>query len=73
MLREWPGPRGFLTGAQRSAERVDFSRSSNDRTSQRSYLESAPYADERDWDNVGFEEEVALPASFDPRPCYAPP
>lgn len=53
-----------------AAERLEFSRSFNDRTGQRFYLENAPYADEREWDNVGFEEEVGPPSGFDEAACY---
>lgn len=53
-----------------AAERVEFSRGYNDRTGQRYYLENAPYADERDWDNVGYEEEKAAPEGFDESRCY---
>ncbi len=53
-----------------AAERLEFSRSFNDRTGQRFYLENAPYADEREWDNVGFEEEVGPPTGFDEAACY---
>lgn len=53
-----------------AAERLEFSRSFNDRTGQRFYLENAPYADEREWDNVGYEEGVGAPAGFDASQCY---
>lgn len=53
-----------------AAERLEFARSFNDRTGQRYYLENAPYADEREWDNVGFEEDVGAPAGFDASACY---
>jgi hypothetical protein len=56
-----------------AAERLEFSRGYNDRTAQRYYLENAPYVDERDWDNVGFEVEVDAPPGFDPGPCYRAP
>ena len=53
-----------------AAERLEFSRDYNDRTGQRYYLENAPYVDERDWDNVGYEAQVGAPSDFDPAPCY---
>lgn len=56
-----------------AAERLEFGRSYNDRTGQRYYLENAPYVDERDWDNVGYEAQVGAPADFDPAPCYVAP
>ncbi len=56
-----------------AAERLEFSRSYNDRTGQRYYLENAPYADEREWDNAGFEENAGTPAAFDASPCFQAP
>ena len=56
-----------------AAERLEFSRDYDDRTGQRYYLENAPYVDERDWDNVGFESNVATPADFDATQCYRAP
>jgi hypothetical protein len=53
-----------------AAERLEFSRDYDDRTGQRYYLENAPYVDERDWDNVGFESNVSMPADFDATQCY---
>lgn len=53
-----------------AAERVEFSREFNDRTGQRYYLENTPYVDARAWDNLGFDEDVQLPAGFDPSVCY---
>lgn len=53
-----------------AAERVEFSRSFNDRTGQRYYLENTPYIDARAWDNLGFDEGVEAPASFDESLCY---
>ena len=53
-----------------AAERLEFSRDYNDRTGQRYYLENAPYVDEREWDNVGYEAHVGAPSDFDPAPCY---
>lgn len=56
-----------------SAEHLDFSRSFDDRTAQRYYLENTAYVDERDWDNVGFESNVGAPSDFDAAPCYRAP
>ncbi len=53
-----------------AAERLEFSRDYNDRTGQRYYLENAPYADEREWDNVGFEAGVGAPTSLDESQCF---
>lgn len=56
-----------------AAERLEFSRDYDDRTGQRYYLENAPYVDERDWDNVGFESNVSMPTDFDATQCYRAP
>jgi hypothetical protein len=56
-----------------SAERVEFSRSYNDRTGQRYYLTNTPYVDARSWDNLGYEELATAPASFDATKCYVHP
>lgn len=53
-----------------SAERLEFGRDFNLRTGQRYYLENAAFVDERDWDNVGYEELVAAPPSFDAARCF---
>ncbi len=53
-----------------AAERVEFSRSYNDRTGQRYYLSNTPYVDVRNWDNMGFEENVGAPQGFDPAVCH---
>jgi hypothetical protein len=52
------------------AERLEFFRSFNDRSGQRYFIENSPYADEREWDNVGFEENVGPPTAFDATQCY---
>lgn len=56
-----------------AAERVEFSRSYNDRTGQRYYLENTPYIDVRAWDNLGFDDGVDAPAGFDESVCYVHP
>lgn len=56
-----------------AAERVEFTRAYDDRSGQRYYLENAPYADQRDWDNVGFEEDMIAPEGFDATKCYRAP
>lgn len=56
-----------------AAERIEFDQDFNLRTGQRYYLENAPYVDEREWDNLGFEAGVAAPANFDPAACYVAP
>jgi hypothetical protein len=53
-----------------SAERVEFTRSFNDRTGQYYYLENTPFLDVRSWDNMGYSEGVKLPESFDETLCY---
>jgi hypothetical protein len=39
-------------------------------TAQRHVMYNTPFADQRSYDNVGFRENVALPANFDPARCY---
>ncbi len=56
-----------------AAERLEFSRSYNDRTGQRYYLTNTPYVDERSWDNLGYEEGVSGPMGFDPSRCHIHP
>lgn len=53
-----------------SAERLEFGRDFNLRTGQRYYLENAAFVDERDWDNVGYEELVPAPTGFDASKCF---
>lgn len=53
-----------------SAERHEFSYSYWDKSGQRYYLQNTPYADERSWDNIGFDEDTAAPAGFDATTCY---
>ena len=51
-------------------ERMEFSRDFDLRTGHRYYLENGAYVDERDWDNLGFEESVGAPPDFDPTQCF---
>jgi hypothetical protein len=53
-----------------SAERMEFSRDFDMRTGQRYYLENGAYVDQREWDNVGYEESVGAPSDFDPTQCF---
>ncbi len=53
-----------------AAERSEFDASYWDRRGQRYYIENSPFVDVRDWDNVGYDEHVGLPAGFDPGPCF---
>jgi hypothetical protein len=55
------------------AERHDFSVSYDVRDGQRYYLENAPYADERDWDNIGYEENIGPPSNLDASQCFVAP
>jgi hypothetical protein len=55
-----------------TAERGEFNASYWPRTAQRYYLENTPYLDERGWDNMGFDENVDVPA-FDTNTCYRAP
>jgi hypothetical protein len=36
------------------------------------YLENTPLIDDRTWDNIGFEEDVAGPADLVPSDCFTP-
>jgi hypothetical protein len=55
-----------------AAERLEFNASYWDRRGQRFYIENSPFIDERDWDNVGYDEHVALPSGFDSSVCFTP-
>ena len=44
--------------------------SSNPQTGQHYILHNTPFSDVRNWDNVGFHENAAPPAGFDPSVCY---
>jgi hypothetical protein len=55
-----------------AAERQEFNASYWDRRGQRYYIENSPFIDERDWDNVGYDEHVSLPSGFDASVCYTP-
>jgi hypothetical protein len=55
-----------------AAERQEFNASYWDRRDQRFYIENSPFIDERDWDNVGYDEHVTLPNGFDGSVCYTP-
>jgi fibronectin type 3 domain-containing protein len=35
------------------------------------YRYNTPWLDQRTWDNMGFEENVAAPGDFDPQTCFA--
>jgi hypothetical protein len=54
-----------------SAEREEFFASYWLRSAQLYYLYNTPYADVRNWDDLGFTEHVAAPPVFDPSVCYA--
>ena len=41
-----------------------------DRTGQLYYLNNTIYAEPHSWDNLGFEENVALPDSYSDADCY---
>ncbi len=56
-----------------SAERLEFTTSQWIRTGQNYYLHNTPFVDVRSLDNVGIQEGVGLPASFNPKPCYTTP
>lgn len=39
-------------------------------SAQKHYLENTPFIDSRTWDNIGFQENVTAPASFDVSRCH---
>lgn len=53
-----------------AAERLELPQSFNDRTGQRYYMENAAFIDHRNWDNLGYDEGVAVPSDFDATRCY---
>jgi len=53
-----------------SAEHDELTVSFADRSGQLHYLQNTIYAEPHTWDNVGFEEGVALPSSFSDVDCY---
>jgi hypothetical protein len=55
-----------------AAERLEYNASYWDRRGQRYYIENSPFIDERDYDNVGYDEHVALPSGFDSSVCFTP-
>jgi hypothetical protein len=56
----------YHSSAEHGELLVDFA----DRSGQRYYLENTIFAEPHTWDNVGFEENVGLPASFTDANCY---
>jgi len=53
-----------------TAERLEFDFEFNDRRGQYYYRTNRPYLDVRTWDNLGYEEAVGAPASFNESVCY---
>ena len=53
-----------------SAEHTELTDSFADRSGQLWYLNDTLFEDLHSWDNVGFEENVALPSSFSDANCY---
>jgi len=53
-----------------SAEHSELMDRNSDRTGQFHYIKNTIFADAKGWDNVGFEEGVALPDSFNGADCY---
>ena len=53
-----------------SAEHTELTASFADRSGQLDLLNNTIFAEMRSWDNVGFEENVPLPTSYDPSDCY---
>jgi len=53
-----------------SAEHTEMLFDFADRTGQLHYLNNTIYAEPHSWDNLGFEENVALPDSYSDADCY---
>jgi hypothetical protein len=56
-----------------TAEKLDLVRPDWDHGAQQTYLTTTPWVDERNWDNLGFEEGVGAPAGFDEDTCFVSP
>jgi hypothetical protein len=56
-----------------SAERTELQLPDWIRTGQNNYLWNTPFVDVRSFDDVGIQEGVALPSSFDSTVCYTTP
>jgi hypothetical protein len=56
-----------------SAERTELLGEQWIRTAQQYYRWNTPFVDGRNFDNVGIAEDAALPASFNPAPCFVTP
>jgi len=59
----------YHTSAEFTEMRADGF-SANPQTDQHHLLHNTPFADWRSYDNVGIQEDVALPAGFDAKRCY---
>lgn len=56
-----------------AAEHLELRESFDDRSGQLYYLFNTPFVDSRTWDNLGVEEDVASPPSFDAGACFVSP
>jgi hypothetical protein len=59
----------YHTSAEFNDLRQGFA-TANPRTGQHNILHNVPFGDQRTYDNVGFQENVGLPANFDSMRCY---
>lgn len=55
------------------AERVELMSQMWVKTGQNYYLHNTPFVDVRSFDNLGIREQVALPSSYDAKPCFTTP
>ena len=55
------------------AERAEFTSTQWVRTGQNYYLHNSPFVYTGSFDNVGIQDSVSLPASFDSAPCFVTP
>jgi len=55
------------------AERVELTGPQQVRTGQNYYLHDSPFVHAGSFDNVGIQDSVSLPGSFDPAPCFTTP
>lgn len=56
-----------------AAEHLELRESFDDRSGQLYYLFNTPFVDSRTWDNLGVEEDVSSPPSFDAGACFVSP
>jgi hypothetical protein len=49
---------------------AEYTESQRARTGQRYYQTNTPFLDVRHWDNLGYDEKIGAPASFNEKVCY---